>query len=277
MKKIFSLMKWGLTLGKERQNFLGAKWIGKFLEKVPASKKRIWALRFVSMSPHYFVTELPEYRKMSNREVLEASFESCKESRINIFELLLKPHFEQTNVVLDYGCGPGFIAKVASGYVSKVYAIDISSGAIACAKVINPADNIEYLTADETGLNKIEEETIDAVYSYAVVQHLTDEVLGIVLENCRRKLKKGGKILLHIQLPNEVWKTENDWKQDSSLKGKIKFNYGLHCFGRSIQEYSEILEKYGFGEFQIQEFIGFDPMYDEELKFQRLLIAKKNN
>ena len=222
MNKLLNVMKWGVTLGKEPQNFLGAKWIGKFLAKVPEKKKRIWALRIVSMSPHYFVTELPEYQKMSNAEVLEASFESCKISRTNIFEKLLKAHLEKDFTVLDYGCGPGFIAKVASEYVKKIYAIDISSGAIACAKIINFAENIEYLRADDEGLSKIPDESVDAVYSYAVVQHLTDEILNLVLANCRRKLKKGGKLLLHIQMPNDVWKSEDEWEKDNSIKGKIE-------------------------------------------------------
>ena len=270
-------MKWGLTLGKEPQNFLGAKWIGAFLEKVPEKNKRIWALRIVSMSPHYFVTEVPEYREMSNAEALEASFESCKISRINIFEKLLKAHLEQDFTVLDYGCGPGFIAKVAAGYVKKIYAIDISSGAIACAKIINAAENIEYLRADNDGLKEIADESVDAIYSYAVVQHLTDEILNLVLDNCRRKLKKGGKLLLHIQMENDIWKSEADWEKDNSIKGKIKYNYGLHCFGRTAERYYEIVSNHGFGEFQLEEFKGFDAQYDEELKFQRLLIAYKND
>ncbi len=269
-------MKWGLTLGKEPQNFLGAKWIGKFLAKVPEKNRRLWALRFVSMSPHYFITELPEYRNMSNAEVLEASFESVRESRINIVEKLLKAHLEKDFTVLDYGCGPGFIAKVASDFVKKIYAIDISSGAIACAKIINAAENIEYLQANDEGLSQIPDESVDAVYSYAVVQHLTDKVLNLVLANCRRKLKKGGKLLLHIQLPNDIWKSEADWEKDNSLKGKLKYNYGLHCFGRTEERYCEIVGQHGFGDFQLEKFKGFDAQYDEELKFQRLLIAYKN-
>ena len=277
MSKLLNVMKWGLTLGKEPQNFLGAKWIGKFLAKVPESKKRLWALRIVSMSPHYFVTELPEYKQMKGAEVLEASFESCQISRINIFDKLLKKYLEKGFTVLDYGCGPGFIAKVASDYVKKIYAIDISSGAIACAEIINSAENIEYLTADEDGLNKIPDDSVDAAYSYAVVQHLTDEVLNLVLANCRRKLKKGGKLLLHIQMPNDIWKSQEDWEKDNSLKGKMKYNYGLHCFGRTEAEYREIVSKHGFGDFQFEELKGFDAMYDEELKFQRLLIAYKKD
>jgi cyclopropane fatty-acyl-phospholipid synthase-like methyltransferase len=277
MNKFLNVIKWGLTLGKEPQNFLGARWIEKFLAKIPASKKRLWALRFVSMSPHYFISENPEYRRMTQEKALEASFEEVKISRVNIFEKLLKAHLERNFTVLDYGCGPGFIAKIAAGYVKKVYAIDISSGAVACAKIINAAENIEYLKADAKNLEKIPDESVDAVYSYAVVQHVTDEVLNIILANCRRKLKTGGKLLLHIQMPNEIWKSQKDWEKDNSLKGKLKYNYGLHCFGRTAEEYCEMAKKQGFADFQLEKFKGFDAQYTEELEFQRLLIAYKND
>jgi len=275
MKMILNVIKWNLTLGKEPQNFLGAKWIVKILERIPESRKRLWALRFVSMSPHYFINELPEYRKMNKAEILESSFNSVRKSRIDICYKLLNKHFENSFTVLDYGCGPGFTAKIVSDFVKKVYAVDISSGAIACAKILNGADNIEYLQADDNGLNEIPNESVDVVYSFAVAQHLTDEVLDVVLKNCHRKLKKGGKLWLHIQMTNELWKTPNDCAEDSSIKGKVKYIYDLHCFGRSAEEYFEIVGSHGFENFSLEEFKGFDAKYDEELKSQRLLIPYK--
>lgn len=275
MKMVLKVIKWNLTLGKEPQSFLGAKWIEKILERIPESSKRLWALRFVSMSPHYFITELPEYRQMSNAEVLEASYQSVRQSRIDIWNKLLKKHFEKNFKVLDYGCGPGFIAKIVSEFVEKVYAVDISSGAIATAKIINRAENIEYLRSDNEELQKIPNESVDIVYSFAVAQHLTDEVLDIVLRNCHHKLKNGGKLLLHIQMTNELWKSQDECAKDSSLKAKVKYIYDLHCFGRSAEKYFEIVSSKGFENISLEKFKGFEAQYDEELKSQRLLIAYK--
>lgn len=257
---------------------MGAKWVGAFLKKVSKSKKRIWALRLLSMSPHYFIfPDAPEYRGMSKDEYLEAAFEAVTESRENISQNLLKAQLNKNYKVLDYGCGPGFLAKAASPFVEKIYAIDISAGAIACAKILNSAENIEYLVADEAGLKMIPDKTVDAIYSYAVVQHLTNESLGLVLENCHRILKPDGKLLLHIQLIDEIWQTEKDWKKDTSIKSKIKYNYGLHCFGRTEEEYIENVSKHGFSDVKIEQFEGFAAQYDEELKSQRLLIAYKKD
>lgn len=277
MGKILNVIKWGVTLGKEPQNFLGAKWIGRFLKSVPESKKRIWALRILEMSPHYFLfPDAPEYRGLSKDEYLEAAFETLSKSRREIVRLVFKPHLDENLKVLDYGCGPGFMSKAASPFVKKIYAVDISKGAIDCAKILNRAENIEYLVAGENGLETIPDASLDVCFSYAVAQHLTDEVFEIVLENCRRKLKTNGKLLIHIQLVDKILKTENDWRQDTSIKGKLKFNYGLHCFGRTEERYRALISKHGFENIETEQLKGFDPKYDEELKSQRLLIAYKN-
>lgn len=270
-------MKWGLTLGNQPQNFLGAKWIGKFLKKVSDSKKRIWALRILSLSPHYFIfPDAPEYRGMKNDEYLEAVYKDCVVSREDIARILLSKELKKTDEVIDYGCGPGFLAKAVSPFVKKIYGVDISEGAIECAKILHLSENIEYHTATEEGLKNIADESVDAIYSYAVVQHLTDDVFEIVLGNCHSKLKPGGKLILHIQLPDKVWQTEEGWRKDNSISGKVKYKYGLHCFGRTAEEYKNLVSKHGFTEMEIKDIKGFDAKYDEELESQKLLIAYRS-
>lgn len=276
MSKILNVIKWGITLGKEPQNFLGAKWIQGFLRRVPESKKHIWALRILSLSPHYFLEpDNPEYRGMSNDEYLQTCFNLLTKSREDIYRKTLKPYLKGNFDVLDYGCGPGFLAKATAPHVKKIYAVDISTGAIACAKIINSAENIEYIISKGNAINDITDETIDAVYSFAVVQHLTDEVFGKILENCRRKLKPEGKLILHIQLKDNIWRTEDEWKNGKSIKSKIKYQYGLHCFGRSEREYNDIVSRHHFGDIQIKKIEGYAQKYADEHFSQRILIARK--
>ena len=156
MSKVLNAVKWGISRGKESQNFLGAKWIGSFLGKVSEQNRRIWALRILSLSPHYFLDrEDPKYAGMSNDEYLNATFASLIESRENIYQKILKPYLNSDDIVLDYGCGPGLLDRVTAPRVKKIYALDISSGAIACAKIVNPVDNVEYIVADENDLDSI--------------------------------------------------------------------------------------------------------------------------
>lgn len=276
MRNLLNVAKWAITLGKESQNFLGAKWIPAFLKRLPESKKRIWALRIMSMSPHYFLEpDNPAYLGMNNRQYLEAAFQSLTKSRIDIYEKILKQYLDETFAVLDYGCGPGFLAKATAPHVRKIFAIDISAGAIACAKIINPAPNIQYLKATETCLKDIPAKSLDAVYSFAVVQHLTDEVFEIVLENCKQKLKPDGTLILHIQLIDEIWRTEEQWKSDRSTKGKVKLKYGLHCFGRTEQEHIDIVSRHQFTHIKLEKIEDIIQERFEEIRSQRLLTARK--
>lgn len=276
MSKLLNFVKWSVTLGNEPQNFLGAKWIPAFLQKVPEKSKRKWALRILNLSPHYFFDgDNPAYKNMKTDEYLETVFEINAESRRDIYQKVLKKYLEKDFTVLEYGCGPGFLAKAVSPYVEKIYACDISIGAINCAQILNKAENIEYLVADEKGLAKIKNESLDAVFSFAVIQHLTDEIFELVLVNCRRKLKKGGKIIFHIQLDDEIWKPEEDWKSDTSLKGKLKYKYGLHCFGRTKERHEELISKHGFSTEDFESLKDLQNPNSSDADSQFLVVAHK--
>lgn len=109
MRRLFDIAKWGLTLGREPQSFLSAKWVERVLDRSAESKKRIWALRLLSLSPHYFIDpDAPEYKGMKTDKYLEKVFQVCLDSRIKIYDQVLKGRFQNKDAVLDYGCGPGF-------------------------------------------------------------------------------------------------------------------------------------------------------------------------
>ena len=276
MSKMLNALKWGISRGKESQNFLGAKWIGSFLGKVSEKNRRIWALRILSLSPHYFLDrEDPKYLGMSNDEYLNATFDSLIDSRENIYQKILRPYLSRKDVVLDYGCGPGLLARVTAPHVSKIYAMDISAGAVACARIVNPVENVEYIVADENGLSVITDTGLDIVYSFAVIQHLTNDIFEIVLKNCQAKLKPGGRLILHIQLTDDIWQSEDQYKADSSVHGKIKYELGLHCFGRTEQEHIDIVSRHNFVDIEIKKLEDFVPEFAHEVHSQRLLVARK--
>jgi len=273
------MVKWGLSLGKEPQTFLSAKWIRVFLNRLSDKKKRKWALRVLALSPHYFIYgEDPENKKLPKDFYLEREFQNTINTRQKLYDLVLKGHLDGEMTVIDYGCGPGVLARIVSGHAKKVYGCDISTGVLDCARILSPAPNLEYVVADEAGLKSIPDGSVDVIYSFAVIQHLSQEIIELVFENCYRKLKPGGKILIHVQMDDNVFGIEEEWKSDTSLKGRIRYRYGLHCFARTPEFFQELLPAKGFSKpeiVEIEKLVNGDIFND--ICTQHLLIACKKD
>lgn len=275
MSKLLYFLKSRAILGKEPQNFLGAAWVNSLLKKIPKTGKRLWALRILSLSPHYFFQNAG-YKKLSYNQFLEAEFQRNQESRTKIYNYILEKHFNKNFVVMDYGCGPGFLARVVAPDVKKVYACDISTGVLACAGIINSAPNIEYILANEQGLKAIPSGTIDIIYSIAVIQHVTDNVLEMILDTCNDKLKPGGKLIVQVQLDVSSWRSEKEWQSDKSIQGKIKYKYGLNCFSRKEDSLRQIFTRHSFVNISVESIADMVNEDFDDICTKHLLIAYKN-
>jgi len=114
----------------------------------------------------------------------------------------LKPYLKPSRVVLDFGCGPGYLAVKVAKYSRLVYGVDISCGVIACAKYLNPANNLLYLVNNRNDLSMLGDSSVDLIYSFAVVQHLSEELFEKYLREFFRILTPKGKIICHIAIAN---------------------------------------------------------------------------
>ena len=276
MSRLIDVIKWGTTLGSGSQNFLGARWVRTVLKHAPVAKRRDYALKILSLSPHYFLHgDDPKYNGYTQRDYLEDSFRVGRDSREKIYEQILKDRLSAADVVIDYGCGPGFLARVLAEHVKQVYAYDISPGVLACARILNDAPNLKYIIADADAFSAVADESADAVVSIAMIQHLSDEVLDIVLENCFAKLRPGGKLFAHVHLLDDGWRSEDEWKADTSVRGKLKFKYGLHCFGRRAEELITKTESHGFGNVGIEPISEMVSEQFDDICSEHLLTATK--
>lgn len=224
------------------QNFLGAPWVAGSLKIAPRGWKRPMALRFLAASPHYFYRNQTNER-ISTHDFLESEYNRNLESRRLIIDGLIASYAQPELVCLDYGCGPGFLALAAAPRVARVIACDISAGVLACAAAINCAPNIEYRAVLPNGKIPAKDESVDLVYSFAVIQHVTDEVFGSILGEFHRVMKPGARAVCHVVLEAEGWKSEREWRTDRSLKGRLKWEVGLHCFSRSREALQEMIAK----------------------------------
>src|ERR1039458_9616264 len=234
MKKLLYTLKMALILGGRHQSFLGARWVPFMVRHSPAAWKRAIALRLLALSPHYFYRSArPEYKTMKTRQFLEAECERNWASRRLICERILGPYLDAATIALDVGCGPGWLARYVRERTKLVYACDISEGVLECAKVLNPADNLVYFLAGDGTFPAVPDNSVDLAYSFAVVQHVTDEVFGGILDGVYPKLKAGGRCVFHIVLSDaKGWRSESEWRAGAGIYGKIKRHYGLNCFCR---------------------------------------------
>jgi SAM-dependent methyltransferase len=262
-----------LTLGRSPQSFIGALWIHRLLKAFPTSKRKWLALRILALSPHYFYRSANEaYLHMPLGAFLEAEYARNRETRQKIYDIILKRFLTPADLVLDYGCGPGFLARIVSTNVAKVYAMDIASGVLECAKILNRSDNLEYLLVDQARC--VPSSSLDAIYSFAVIQHITDDAFERALNMCSEKLRPGGIIVFQVQLSDKECRTEQKWKRNASIKEKLRYRYGLHFFSRSSDYFLEVVLKFNLRALSLTPIAELCDTPFDDICVQHLLIAE---
>jgi SAM-dependent methyltransferase len=247
----------------EQQNFLGAPWVGLVINKSPKRIRKYVALRLLSLSPHYFYDS-----------DIRAEAERNQRSRQAIAEAVIHPHVNRATKVIDYGCGPGYMARAVARRAAHVEAVDISSGVVACARALNAEPNISYRTLSHFRRTP---GGADLAYSFAVVQHLRTDALADALRLLAAKVRPGGTLLLHFAAPGQDgWRTEDEWDADQSIFGRAKLRYGLHCFGRTPSDMKEMVCASGFASAAVQPLADVDGLVeDDDVSRQYLLVAQR--
>jgi SAM-dependent methyltransferase len=255
------------------QNFLGFRWIEPLLSLSPRAWRRKVALNLIDMSPHYFY-QSAENRALSRNDYLEYEFRRNRDSREEIIGSLVRAHLNGSETVLDYGCGPGFLANAVSRFAAHVYGCDISTGVIACAKAVNLAPNTIYCTL-ENGRIPLGSESVELIYTFAVIQHVEDEVFTRILTEWQRVLRPGGRVLCHVVLNGEGWRSEERWRADKSLRGRARWLFGLHCFSRTPEAFREMVVSAGFSVPQVHSISELAPHLKDDLFRQQLCVFEK--
>ncbi len=239
------------------------------LEKAPTSVRSRIALRLLSLSPHYFWGKSGEF--WISRNTIKREHQRNRESRRQLFEEVVLPHVRAEHTVLDYGCGPGYLAAATAKVVHQVVGCDISAGALACARTLNPGVNIRYVDVTTDGWSS--GIMADVAYSFAVAQHVRDTVLQQILRTVREMLKPGGLLLMHVIIDAPGWRSEADWLGDNSMVGRVKLKYGLNCFSRTADQVIGLAETAGFHGCQIKPMSEFT-FVDDDIAREHILIAR---
>ena len=245
------------------QNFLGARWVERLVDNCPARLRERVALRLLSLSPHYFFDS-----------DIQGEHARARQSRQILADTLIAPHLTGQSRVLDYGCGPGYLAAAVADKAAHVDAVDISRGVLACARALNGRPNVSYQTPGELGRRS---PAADVAYSFAVVQHLRTPVLTQMLGILGGQVRSGGVLLIHFAIPDQVWRTEAEWLASRSLRGRARLRYGLNCFGRSAAEMTDLVAMSGFTDVSVQSLSGRADLPADDIAEQHWLIARRKS
>jgi SAM-dependent methyltransferase len=180
--------------------FLDRAWLPWVLCGTPPRWRKALALHLLSLSPHYWIYQDFYPAQMSRLEVLRREHQRNLVSRQELCDKLLCRFLQPSLTVLDFGCGPGFLARAVSPHVRQVVATDVSRGVIACARVLNGSDNIRYAVNTLHGLPAVADRSVDLVYSFAVIQHLRKEQTACFFREFARVLRPGGRGVVHVLL-----------------------------------------------------------------------------
>lgn len=245
------------------QNFLGARWVEWMVSHAPEAARERVALRFLSLSPHYFY----------DRD-LAAEADRNRWSRQILADELIAPLLTPGARVLDYGCGPGYLAASVARRASHVDAVDISRGTLACARVLNGMPNIAYRMPAEFRASVAA--PVDLAYSFAVLQHLRTDDLLSALDLLAQAVRPGGTLLLHFAVAGELgYRTEGQWLSDRSIAGRAKLRYGLNCFGRSAEEMVDLVTRSGFTDATARTLSKHLAIPGDDIPDQYLLTARR--
>lgn len=108
---------------------------------------------------------------------------------------------KKNDVVLEAAAGFGYGAAYFAKHCKKVEALDIAADNIEFGKKTYYSENINWTVGDVTQL-PFADETFDVYASFETFEHLRQEQLPQYLDQARRVLKKGGRMILST--PNKL-------------------------------------------------------------------------
>jgi ubiquinone/menaquinone biosynthesis C-methylase UbiE len=121
---------------------------------------------------------------------------SLRRYRIQKVLQIYTPKKDET--VLDIGCGWGTFCFAIAPLCKEITGLDFSKKSIAlCKKLLkkHKYKNVKFVYADaqNTGLKS---ESFDVIVSAEFFEHLYPKTFEKVLDECRRLLKRGGKLII---------------------------------------------------------------------------------
>ena len=101
--------------------------------------------------------------------------------------------------LLELGCGMGRTATHFGDHFGRVDAVDVSARMVERARGLCMPQNVHFHVSDGTTLQPFENGSMDAVFSFLVLQHVpSEQVLRGLMHEIARVLAQGGRAALQF-------------------------------------------------------------------------------
>ncbi|MBE3199521.1 class I SAM-dependent methyltransferase [Parafrankia sp. CH37] len=249
-----SFLRWLVLAATGGRTFLGARWVRGLLALTPSSWRPGLALRLLGLAPHYFHGHGLSFRGHG----LGSAAHRSRVSLEMFVRDVLEPYLAPEQDLLDVGCGPGYLTRAVAGRVWSVTALDVSRGVLSCARILNPAINIDYRTPqDFFGSGR----RVDIAVSLDVATWMGDGELTDLLDLVWASLRPGGCLVLRTCVRSDVSGPGPGPGQDAEPVGRSTLAAGQsrlahsrgsrrgspHCHPRQADHLVGLVEQAGFG------------------------------
>jgi len=175
--------------------------------------------------------------------------------------------------VYDLACGQGYFANVFAHVGANVVASDLSKNLIETAKK-NSKEKINFYISPAHKAQFLKDNSIDTIVVVLAIQNI--ENVGEVFAECKRVLKKDGRIVLILNHPAFRVPQGSDWVYENGMQSRIVSQYlspskifidmtpgeknpkkkiKTITFHRSLQDYVKLFSKNGFVITRLEEWI----------------------
>ena len=148
--------------------------------------------------------------------------------------------FQDTDDVLEIGCGYGRLMYHLAPTVSRITGIDLADEPLhEAAELLAEYDNVGLIHGSGCSLSDVANYSIDKAYAFTVFQHIPDDLVKIYLDEVNRVLCPGGYFCAQFLT-------------GSGLPAKIEDEAREQSFCRNAAEICEYAENAGLEVYMLQ-------------------------
>ena len=169
-------------------------------------------------------------------------FESKKVEAIRVIRIL---KLDNTQTIIDFGSGPGYIASHIAPVIKKLYCIDVSQSFIDVAKMYTKDhNNIEYIKINFADFEQIPQ--VDSIYCLALFIHFTLYDIFTHLTELYNCLKPGGQLFFDTRSDQYINFKSNKWLADTRKSVKIPNYHFTNLKYHNTKIIKQMIESVGF-------------------------------